>query len=173
MQVGSNNKKKTLKPTERQIYDKLFVFLIILAQQRPTSAATAALLLNLSQNLRILEQKVFLKPINITPKKKTPPKKKKTIGGVKRTSSPTLIAFPPQPGNNTRSPALTEVGTIRPSLSGAPGPTAITVASGSGLDVAEVGRNIPDAVFCAPIAASVVREREREHWVGKDVRSRV
>ena len=64
-----------------------------------------------------------------------------------RTSSPTLIVFPPQPGNKTLSPALTAVGTIRPSLFGAPGPTAITVASGSGLDVAELGRNIPDAVF--------------------------
>jgi hypothetical protein len=65
----------------------------------------------------------------------------------RRTSSPTLIALPPQPGNNTLSPALTAVGKTRPSLFGAPGPTAITVASGSGLDVAEVGRNIPDAVF--------------------------
>lgn len=33
----------------------------------------------------------------------------------KRTSSLTLIAFHPKPGNNTRSPALTDVGTIRPS----------------------------------------------------------
>jgi hypothetical protein len=33
-------------------------------------------------------------------------------------------------------------------LSGAPGSTAITVASGNGLDVAEVGRKIPDEVFC-------------------------
>jgi hypothetical protein len=65
-----------------------------------------------------------------------------------RTSSPNLMAFPPQPGNNTRSPAWTDVGTTRPSLSGAPGPTAITVASGSGLDVAEDGRKIPVAVFC-------------------------
>ena len=32
-------------------------------------------------------------------------------------------------------------------LSGAPGPTAITVALGSELDVAEDGRNILDAVF--------------------------
>jgi hypothetical protein len=57
------------------------------------------------------------------------------------------MEFPPQPGNNTLSPALTEVGTTRPSLLGAPGPTAITVASGRGLDVADVGRKIPDAVF--------------------------
>ena len=104
----------------------------------PRRATT--LLLNLGQNLRILKKEVFLqnKTINL-PAKKT----KKT----ERTSSPTLIALPPQPGNNTRSPALTDVGTTWPSLFGAPGPTAITVASGSGLDVAEVGRNIPDDVF--------------------------
>lgn len=30
---------------------------------------------------------------------------------------------------------------------GAPGPTAMTVASGRGLEVAEVGRKIPEAVF--------------------------
>lgn len=34
-----------------------------------------------------------------------------------------------------------------PSLLGAPGPTAITVASGSGELVADEGRNIPEAVF--------------------------
>jgi len=34
-----------------------------------------------------------------------------------------------------------------PFLSEAPGPTAITVASGRGLLVAEVGRKIPVAVF--------------------------
>jgi hypothetical protein len=38
---------------------------------------------------------------------------------------------------------------------------AITVASGSGFDVAEVGRNIPVAVFCAPPFSSVcVRGKE-------------
>jgi hypothetical protein len=42
---------------------------------------------------------------------------------------------------------LTAVGTIAPSLFGAPGPTAMTVASGSGFDVAEAGRKIPLAVF--------------------------
>ena len=83
-------------------------------------------------------------------KKRNPSNPLNKIKGKKnkqRTSSPTFIALPPQPGNKTLSPALTDVGTTRPSLSGAPGPTAITVASGSGLDVAEVGRNIPDAVF--------------------------
>lgn len=69
----------------------------------------------------------------------------KLIG--RHTSSPTLIELPPQPGRSTRSPALTDVGTILPSLSGAPGPTAITVASGRGLLVADVGRKMPDAVF--------------------------
>jgi hypothetical protein len=33
-------------------------------------------------------------------------------------------------------------------LFGAPGPTAITVASGRGLFVADVGRKMPVAVFC-------------------------
>ena len=37
--------------------------------------------------------------------------------------------------------------TTHPSSFGALGPTAITVASGSGLDVVDVGRNIPIAVF--------------------------
>jgi hypothetical protein len=77
-----------------------------------------------------------------------------------RTSSPALIALPPQPGNKTLSPALTDVGTTRPSLSGAPGPTAITVASGSGLDVAEVGRNIPDEVFCIELIHSFIGTAE-------------
>ena len=63
------------------------------------------------------------------------------------TSSPTLIGFPPQPGNKTRSPAWTETGVIAPSLLSTPGPTAITVASGKGEDVAEEGRNKPVAVF--------------------------
>lgn len=65
-----------------------------------------------------------------------------------RTSSPSLIEFPPHPGSSTLSPGLTWVGTILPLLSGAPGPTAITVASGKGLFVAEAGRKIPVAVFC-------------------------
>jgi hypothetical protein len=57
------------------------------------------------------------------------------------------MAFPPHPGKSTLSPALTDTGTIDPSLLGAPGPTAITVASGSGLEVADEGRKIPVAVF--------------------------
>lgn len=66
---------------------------------------------------------------------------------VKLTSSPTLIGLPPQPGSKTRSPALTDVGTSLPSLSRAPGPTAMTVASGRGLFVADVGKKMPVAVF--------------------------
>lgn len=58
-----------------------------------------------------------------------------------------MIELPPQPGRSTRSPALTEVGTISPDLFGAPGPTAMTVASGRGEVVAEEGRKIPAAVF--------------------------
>jgi hypothetical protein len=72
---------------------------------------------------------------------------KKKDGAAKRTSSPTLIALPPQPGNKIPSAALTDVRTTRPSLFSTPGPTAMTVASGSGLDVADVGMNIPVAVF--------------------------
>lgn len=56
-------------------------------------------------------------------------------GSWKLTSSPSLMEFPPHPGRRTLSPALTVVGTIFPSLSGAPGPTAITVASGKGFAV--------------------------------------
>lgn len=66
------------------------------------------------------------------------------------TSSPTLIGLPPQPGKSTRSPAFTVVGTTLPSLFGAPGPTAITVASGSGLFVALDGKKMPVAVFYTP-----------------------
>ena len=66
----------------------------------------------------------------------------------RRTSSPTLMELPPQPGKRTRSPGFTLVGTTLPSLFGAPGPTAMTVASGRGLDVEDEGRNMPDAVFC-------------------------
>ena len=65
------------------------------------------------------------------------------------TSSPTLIGFPPQPGNKTLSPGWTEIGATVPSLLGAPGPTAMTVASGRGEVVAEEGRKMPVAVFCA------------------------
>lgn len=68
-------------------------------------------------------------------------------GDVPRTSSPNLMLLPPQPGKRTLSPAWTVVATILPSLFGAPGPTAMTVASGSGEEVAEVGRNMPVAVF--------------------------
>lgn len=63
------------------------------------------------------------------------------------TSSPTLIGFPPQPGNNTRSPGCTETEATTPSLFGAPGPTAMTVASGKGEEVADEGRKIPVEVF--------------------------
>ena len=66
----------------------------------------------------------------------------------KLTSSPTLMGLPPQPGRRTRSPAFTAGATTLPSLLGAPGPTAMTVASGSGLLVADVGRKMPLAVFC-------------------------
>jgi hypothetical protein len=68
---------------------------------------------------------------------------------IKHTSSPTLIALPPHPGRRTRSPAWTDILTILPSLSVAPGPTEMTVASGKGEFVADVGRNRPVAVFYA------------------------
>jgi len=64
----------------------------------------------------------------------------------KYSSSPSLIEFPPHPGRSTLSPVLTAVGTILPSLSGAPGPTAITVASGKGLLVDDWGRKMPEVV---------------------------
>ena len=68
----------------------------------------------------------------------------------KLTSSPSLMGLPPQPGRRTRSPAFTLVGTTLPSLSAAPGPTAMTVASGRGWLVVDEGRKMPLAVFyCA------------------------
>jgi hypothetical protein len=63
------------------------------------------------------------------------------------TSSPTLIGDPPHPGNKTLSPTFTDTACKTPSLFGAPGPTAMTVASGSGDEVAEEGRKRPVAVF--------------------------
>ncbi len=57
----------------------------------------------------------------------------------KYSSSPTLIELPPQLGKRTLSPDLTEVGTTLPSLSGAPGPVAMTLASGRGEEAAEEG----------------------------------
>lgn len=63
------------------------------------------------------------------------------------TSSPSLMGLPPQPGSKTLSPTLTETGVTTPSLLVAPGPTAMTVASGRGEEVADEGRKIPVAVF--------------------------
>jgi hypothetical protein len=57
------------------------------------------------------------------------------------------MELPPQFGSNIRSPAPTLGGTILPSLPGAPGPTAMTVASGRVPDVAVEGKKIPEAVF--------------------------
>jgi hypothetical protein len=159
-QAGTRSSKKDISPiVMRNIRQTFLRFSFVLRRHRahtrsPTHSYAHAhayaeshptLLLNLSQNLRILEKEVFLSKKNnqhFQSRRKIRREKKN-----QRTSSPTLIALPPQPGNKTLSPALTDVGTTRPSLSGAPGPTAITVASGSGLDVAEVGRNIPVAVF--------------------------
>src|SRR5260221_3990939 len=96
--------------------------------QKGPSDVNLSLLLNLGQNLRILEQEIFLQ-INHAKKKnqkikkarQSPPlikvKKKRSARARARTSSPNLMAFPPQPGNNTRSPALTDVGMTRPPLS--------------------------------------------------------
>ena len=96
------------------------------------------LLFDLGEDLRVLEEVELLlgqlyaalaKPVQLT-------------------SSPTLIELPPQPGSRTRSPTLTLTGVTTPSLLGAPGPTAMTVASGRGFAVAEEGRKMPVAVFC-------------------------
>jgi hypothetical protein len=64
------------------------------------------------------------------------------------TSSPTLMLLPPQPGNKTLSPAFTLTGTTSPVLGeGAPGPTAMTVASGMVDEVEDEGMKRPEAVF--------------------------
>ena len=107
------------------------------AHTRRVTLLYSSILAKISASLKRKYSYKRVKPINETKMRKEN----------QRTSSPTLIALPPQPGKSTLSPALTDVGIMRPSLFGAPGPTAITVASGSGLDVAEVGRNIPVAVF--------------------------
>ena len=99
------------------------------------------LLLNFGQNLRVSEEEVFLCQKSISSARRS----QRIL--LTLTSSPTLIEFPPHPGRRTLSPVLTVVGTTFPSLSGAPGPTAITVASGKGLVVDDWGRKIPVAVF--------------------------
>ena len=91
-------------------------------------SSDSTLLLDLGQNLRVSEEEVFLCQTSISNARHDGPY-------MTLASSPSLIEFPPHPGRRTLSPALTAVGTTFPSLSGAPGPTAITVASGSGLDV--------------------------------------
>lgn len=107
----------------------------------PSRHPPATLLLDLREDLGVAEEVVLLyaynSSVHICPEREE---------GM-LTSSPTLIAFPPQPGSSTRSPGFTFVGMILPSLSGAPGPTAMTVASGSGFVVEEDGRKIPVVVF--------------------------
>jgi hypothetical protein len=51
-------------------------------------------------------------------------------------------------------------------VTGAPGPTAMTVASGRGLDVVEDGRKIPDDFFCYATAIGFVIGREGV-WEGE------
>jgi hypothetical protein len=79
-----------------------------------------------------------------------------------QTSSPTFIEFPPQLGSSTRSPAFTLGVTSFPFLSWMPGPTAMTVASGRLPEVAEVGKNNPEAVFCNELDEfKVIEDEER------------
>ena len=119
------------------------------------------LLLDLREDLRVAEEEVLLhntSHINLLRPDEGSP-------DMQRTSSPTLIELPPQPGRRTRSPAFTFVGTTLPSLSGAPGPVAMTVASGSGLLVADAGRKTPDAVFYTHIKPNMsppARQRRRK-----------
>ena len=61
-------------------------------------------------------------------------------------SSPTLIVWPPKLGRRTLSPVFTLVGIAFPFLSLAPGPTAMTCASGLFFSVADVGKKMPEAV---------------------------
>ena len=92
-----------------------------------------ALLVDLGKDFGIFKQVVFLLSV---------------MQQIERTSSPTLIGLPPQPGSKTRSPMATLTGTTWPSLLAAPGPTAMTVASGKGDAVADEGRKMPLVVFC-------------------------
>ena len=104
---------------------------------QPTNAFFSCLLVDLSQDFLVLEKVVFLSISSLT-----------WCYIAALTSSPTLIGDPPHPGNKTLSPTFTETACKTPSLFGAPGPTAMTVASGSGEAVADEGRKIPVAVFC-------------------------
>lgn len=93
----------------------------------------ARLLLNLGEDLRVADEEVLLWLARCTESQ--------------RTSSPTLIWLPPHDGRRILSPGCTLTGTTLPSLSGAPGPAAITDASGSGDEALDEGRKRPEAVL--------------------------
>lgn len=115
---------------------------------------------DLREDLRVLEHVVFLSIARQYSKRvyksachlvtRTRKRARPRIGSVELefTSSPTLMLLPPQPGNKTLSPAFTLTGTTSPVLGeGAPGPTAMTVASGMVDEVEEEGMKRPEAVF--------------------------
>ena len=78
-------------------------------------------------------------------------------------SSPTLIVWPPKLGRRTLSPVFTLVGIAFPFLSLAPGPTAMTCASGLFFSVADVGKKMPEAVCEGDKVISFSSEIE---WLG-------
>jgi hypothetical protein len=132
-QAGTRGSKKDISPiVMRNIRQTFLRFSFVLRRHRThTRSLTHSYadayaesrpipLLNLSQNIRILEKEVFLQKKRQSINQHFQPRRKNKKGKKnQRTFSPTLIALPPQPGNKTLSPALTDEGTTRPSLSGA------------------------------------------------------
>lgn len=136
----------------------LILLLLVLRTGRSTSVLDSRSrrgFVDLGEDLRVPEEVVFL----FHTKMHTMKVSSAFLDSVERervssrafarlTSSPTLILLPPQPGRRTLSPALTLTGTISPFFGeGAPGPTAMTVASGMVVDVEDEGMKRPDAVF--------------------------
>jgi hypothetical protein len=114
-QAGTRSSKKDISPiVMRNIRQTFLRFSFVLRRHRTHTRSLAhsyahahayaeshpTLLLNLSQNLRILEKEVFLHKKKINQHFQSRRKNKKGKKN-QRTFSPTLIALPPQPGNKT------------------------------------------------------------------------
>ena len=119
------------------------------------------------QNLSILEKGSI--PINQNkrkPRKSALPITKRTENKTKAKPNilSSTIALPPQPGNKTLSPALTDVGT-RPLYPVHPGPTAITVNFRERTRRGRSREEYSVAVFCESslfVRSSEQRKKARE-----------
>src|ERR1700679_1743348 len=113
-QAGARS-KEDIRPMVMRSIRQTFLFCCVDTAPTPAHsyahayAVAPTLLLNLSQNLSIFEKEVFLQKRKGPISTSNPLNETKIRRENQRTSSPTLIALPPQPGNKTLSPALTDV----------------------------------------------------------------